>query len=175
MILRTVAVILSLAGGAAWADVQSCKRLFDRAPDVLSDLNQVGSHEYEKDHPGLGYSATFADPSSKITLFFYDHHQQTVSSDMALESFKQAARDISTVADRRGAELGEINAYQVQDTSQVLPLRAEVQASDGKAEFLAVGVVDNCIVKLRFTADFPMKKAQVWMKVINDYLNKGYG
>ena len=68
---------------------------------------------------------------------------------MALESFKQAARDIAAIAARRGAELGEINAYQLRDPSQVLPYRAEAKASDGLSELLAVGVVDNCIVKLR--------------------------
>jgi len=175
MKLNSLVLSLSVLGTSALADTQSCKALFDRAPQVLSDLNQVGSHEYEPEHPGLGYSATFADPSSKITVFFYDHQQKTISSEMALESFKQAARDIAAVAERRGAELGEINAYQVRDPSQVLPLRAEAVASDGQSEFLAVGVVDDCIVKLRFTAQFPMEKAQVWMKVLNDYLNKGYG
>ncbi|WP_171206301.1 hypothetical protein [Ruegeria sp. HKCCA0235A] len=175
MLLKPLVVSLSLLCGPALADVQSCKKLFERAPQVLSDLNQIGSEVYEDSHPGLGYSTTFADPSSKITVFFYDHQQRDVSSEMALESFKQAARDIAAIAARRGAELGEINAYQLRDPSQVLPYRAEAKASDGLSELLAVGVVDNCIVKLRFTAQFPMEKAQVWMKVLSDYLNKGYG
>ena len=175
MIFRTLVFSLSVLSGSALADVQSCKSLFDRAPQVLGDLNQIGSHEYEDEHPGLGYSATFADPSSKITVFFYDQQQKSVSSEMALERFKHSARDIAAVAAQRGAEVGEFNAYRVRDTSQVLPLRAEVETSDGLSEFLAVGIVDNCIVKLRFTAQFEMEKAQVWMKVLNDYLNKGYG
>ncbi|MCG7522497.1 hypothetical protein [Ruegeria sp. Ofav3-42] len=130
--------------------------------------------EYEKDHTGLGYSTTFADPTSKITVFFYDHEQKRVSPEMALESFKKAARDIAELADRRGAKLGDINAYQMRDPSQRLPLRAEAESSDGLSELLAVGVVEDCIVKLRFTAQFPMEKAQVWIKVLTDYLNNGY-
>lgn len=172
---RILVLSLSVFASSAVADVRSCKALFDRAPQVLDDLNQISSHEYEKDHPGLGYSVTFADPSSKITLYFYDHQQNTISSEVALESFKQAARDIAAVAEQRGAKLGAINAYQVRDTSQVLQFRAEAEASDGLSEFLGVGVVNNCIVKLRFTAQFSMEKAQVWMKVLNDYMNKGYG
>ncbi len=173
--LRILVILFSLLSGAALADVQSCKKLYDLAPQVLSDLNQVGSHEYEDEHPGLGYSVTFADASSKLTVFFYDHKAKTVSSEMALESFKQAARDIAAVAERRGAKLGDINAYQTRDTSQVLPLRAEAESTDGHSELLALGVVEDCIVKLRFTAQFPMDKAQVWMKVITDYLNEGFG
>ncbi len=175
MMLRTLVLSLSVLAAPAFADVQSCKNLFDRAPQVLDDLNQVGSQDYEKDHPGLGYSATFADPSSKITVFLYDQLNQNISPEMALESFKQAAQDIAAVAERRGADLAEINAYQTRDTSRVLPLRAEVETSDGLSEFLSVGIVDNCIVKLRFTAKFEMEEAQIWMKVLNDYLNKGYG
>jgi len=172
---RTLLIVFSLLSGAAFADVQSCKNLFDRAPQVLSDLNQVGSHEYETEHPGLGYSLTFADPSSKLTLFFYDHQEKTISSEMALESFKQAARDIAAVAEKRGTKLGEINAYQMRDATQVLPLRAEAETTDGLSELLALGVIDDCIVKLRFTAQFPMDKAQVWMNIITDYLNEGFG
>ncbi|WP_298855242.1 hypothetical protein [uncultured Ruegeria sp.] len=174
MMLKTLVFSLSMLDGSALADVQSCKNLFDRAPQVFGDLNQVGSNEYESEHPGLGYSAIFADPSSKITVFFYDERQKNISAEMALESFKQAARDIASVAERRGTTLGEIKAYQVRDASQVLPLRAEVETSDGVSELLAVGVVDDCIVKLRFTAQFPMEKAQVWMQVLTDYVNKGY-
>ncbi|WP_170387482.1 hypothetical protein [Ruegeria atlantica] len=172
--LKILALSLPLLGGSALADVQSCKKLFDLAPKVLSDLKQVGSHEYENENPGLGYSVTFADPSSKLTVFFYDHQEKNISPEMALDSFKQAARDIAAVAEKRGAELGEINAYQMRDTPQVLPLRAEAESTDGISELLALGVVDDCIVKLRFTAHFPLDKAQVWVKVITDYLNKGF-
>ncbi|WP_209599179.1 hypothetical protein [Ruegeria sp. HKCCSP351] len=174
MTFRILVLSMALLASSALADVQSCKNLHERAPELLSDLNQVGSKDYETEHPGLGYSVTFADPSSKITVFFYDHQERKVTNDMAVESFRQAARDIAAVAEQRGAELGEINAYQMRDSSQVLPLRAEMETSDGLSEFLAVGVVNDCIVKLRFTAQFEIEKAKVWMKVLNDYLNKGY-
>lgn len=174
MMLRFIPLTFFLLSGTAQADVQSCKNLFDRTPNVLSDLNQVGSHEYENEHPGLGYSVTFADSTSKLTVFFYDHQQKNISSEVALESFKQAARDIATGAEKRGAKVSEINAFQMRDTTQMLPLRAETQSSDGYSELLALGVVDDCIVKLRFTAGFEMEKAKVWMKVITDYLNEGF-
>ncbi|WP_170763453.1 hypothetical protein [Ruegeria lacuscaerulensis] len=70
--------------------------------------------------------------------------------------------------------MGEINAYQMHNKSQVMPLRAEAESTDGISELLALGVIDDCIVNLRFTARFPMDKAQVWMKVISDDLNEGY-
>ena len=157
----TLAFLLTVLGGSALADTQSCKNLRDRAPEILGDLNQVGSHEYENEHLDHGYSATFADPSSKVTVFFYDQQQKNISSEIALESFKQSARDIAAVAEQRGAEVGEINANQVRDASQVLSLRAEVEKSDGLSEFLAVGIVDNCIVKLRFTAQLEIDKAGI--------------
>lgn len=175
MKFRLLAFLISLLAAPAYADLKSCQHLYEITPQVLSDLNQVGSAEYEDDHPGLGYSVSFADPSSKLTVFFYDHQHDVIAPEMALDSFKQSARDISVVAERRGAELGEFNAYEMRDTSQLLPLRAEAESSDGLAEMLALGVVDNCIVKLRFTAQFSLDEARVWVKVITDYLNEGLG
>ncbi len=60
-------------------------------PQVLGDLNQVGSREYEIENPDLGYCVSFADPTSKLTIYFNDHQERTISSEMALEIFKQAA------------------------------------------------------------------------------------
>ncbi len=174
MILRTLTITFSLLAAPAFADLKSCQHLYEIAPRVLSDLNQVGSAQYEDEHPGLGYSVSFADPSSKLTLFFYDLQHKVIPPDAALESFKQSARDIVTVTGQRGAELGEINAYEMRDTSQVLPLRAEAESSDGFAEMLALGVVDNCIVKMRLTAQFSLDEAKVWVKAIADYLNEGF-
>ena len=171
--LRSLTLTASLLAAPAFADLKSCQHLYSITPAVLSDLNQVGSAEYENDHPGLGYSVSFADPSSKLTMFFYDHQQNTIPPELTLESFRQSARDIAALAEKRGAELGEINAYEMQDSSQLLPLRAEAASSDGLAEVLAMGVVDNCIVKLRFTGQFSLDEAKVWVKVITDYLNQG--
>lgn len=157
------------------ADLQSCQKLFAAAPQVLDDLNETDSHNYEDDHPGLGYSISFMDPKSRLTVFFYDYQQNSISSETALESFKEAARDIHVAAEKRGADTGKINAYQVKDRRQLFPLRAEAETSDGKSEFLALGVVSDCIVKVRFTAKFSMEEAKVWMTVILNYLNEGYG
>lgn len=172
---RVFLITSVLFASPAAADLKSCTTLFEKTPQILSDLNQVGEHRFEDDHPGLGYSVTFADASSKLTVFLYDHQQQVIDPETAMESFTQSARDIATITSKRGAELGDIHAYQMRDASQILPLRAQAEASDGISELLALGVVDNCIVKVRFTAQFSIEKAQVWMKVITDYLNNGLG
>ncbi len=160
MILRGLTFTCALIASPATADLMSCQHLHKTAPQVLSGLNQVASSEFEEEHPGYGYSRSFADSSSKLTLFFYDNQHEIISPDLALESFKQSARDIAILADRRDAELDEFNAYRISDASQLLPLRAEAISSDGYSELLALGVVDNCIVKLRFTARYSLDEAK---------------
>ena len=173
--LRTLAVFLAFASGPAMADLQSCQKLFATVPQVLDEVNNGRSHNYEDDHPGLGYSFSFVDSKTKLTVFFYDHQQQSISPAMALESFKEAARDMHTVAKKRGSKLSNFNAYQVGEQSQLFRLQAESESRDGKSEFLALGIVDNCIVKIRFTAHFSMDEAKRRMNVILRNMNQGFG
>ncbi len=172
--LRILALCSTLLGSPALADLQSCQNLYAQTPLILSDLNLVDSYSYEDDFPGLGYSITFADTTSQLTIFLYDHEQQVIPPEMALDSFHQALGDITASTNNRGVELGEISAYQIQDTAQQLPLRAEARTSDGFSELLAIGVVDNCIIKLRFTTEFEIEKAKGLMDVVTGYLNEGF-
>lgn len=172
---RMLVAVFALASGPAIADLQSCQRLFAATPQILSDLNKGESKNFEDDYPGLGYSVSFVDTATKLTVFFYDYQQKTISPEMGLEHFRQSAQDMRTVTERRGSELGEIKAYQVNEQSQLFRLRAEAETLDGASELLALGVVDNCIVKVRFTARFSMDKAKIWMIVVLEMLNENFG
>lgn len=173
--LRMLVVFLVLGGGPVMADLQSCQKLFAATPQVLNELNLDESRNFEDDHPGLGYAVSFVDPATKLTIFFYDYQQKTISPATGLDSFKQGAQDMRSVVKKRGSELGEIKAYQVSELPQLFRLRAEAEAMDGRSELLALGVVDDCIVKIRFTAHFSMDEAKVWMTIVLRNLNESFG
>lgn len=173
--IRVFGLFLAVSGGPAMADLQSCKDLFAAAPQVLSDLNEGESHIYEDENPGLGYSISFVDPSSKFTVFFYDYEKESISAETALASFKQSARDMRDKMAKDGSGPSEFETYELTEQPQLFRLRAEAVSQDGVSQLLALGVVNDCIVKVRFTAKFAMNEAKVWMSVFLDYLNKGLG
>lgn len=171
--LRILVVILVLFIEPAVADVQSCQKIFDTIPQILDQRNEAGTKNYEDENPGLGYSISFAEPRTYLTLFFYDQQQKSISASFALESFKQAARDMQVGAKERGSELRPINAFQLNEQTQMFALRAEAEALDGVSELLALGVVDDCIVKIRFSARFPMDEARDSLNAILRLVNEG--
>lgn len=172
---RPLLFLLMISGGPAMADLHACRQMFSAAPDALGGLPRMKSFTYEDDYPGLGFSVGYVGPASKVTVYFYDHQKDTVPSGVALDSFKQSARDMMRGIETQGFEPGPIKAYQLKNESRQFRLRAETETAQGRSDFLVLGVVEDCIVKLRFTAEQPMQGAKTQLNAILTELKSHLG
>lgn len=155
--MRLLIALLLCLPSLALADLKSCQTLYAEPPTTLAGLALREGKDLEKRYKGSGYSLQYGSGNAtKLSLFFYDNRKRRISRDYAINEFTAVMRGIVEMgAVRQGNVKGRVTA-----TAEDLPTPTAVGAAflhTGPTEqklgndYLFMGVINNCLYKLRFT------------------------
>lgn len=101
-LVAAIVVAASILGAAA---KEPLSILGVQIPDQVAGIPHAPPHNFEKDHPGLGYSIEFQRPDWRIHVYIYDLRMTSIPADPKSDAVKQqlaqASGDISEM-ERRG-------------------------------------------------------------------------
>ncbi|EAQ46955.1 cytosine deaminase [Roseobacter sp. MED193] len=158
---------LSCLAAPAFADLKQCQSLYSAAPRQLGGLSLTDSNNYEKDRRGAGYALQFGKiGKSWATLFFYDQRRRKIREPHVIKEATQAGTDVmrqrllSFAQMEDGTKIDQerpVNIKETGDFPSVIQVEYEIffepQGALVTNDFLTVGVVNNCYVKLRFSSN----------------------
>lgn len=164
--LATYLCALFCLAAPAFADLKQCQTLYSSAPRQLGGLSLTGSNNYEKDSRGAGYALQFGEiGKSWATLFFYDQRRRKIREPHVIKEATQAGTDAmrqrlqSFIQMGDGTEIEQerpVNIKETGDFPSVIQVEYEIffepQGAPVTNDFLTLGVVNNCYVKLRFSS-----------------------
>lgn len=150
----------------AFADLKECQTLYSSAPRHLGGIPLTDSHNYEKDSRGAGYGLQFGEiGKSWATLFFYDQRRRKIRNVHLLKEASQAGADAMKQRLLSFTEMGggthiaqkqPVNIKETGDFPSVIQVEYEIffepQGAPVTNDFLTMGVVNNCYVKMRFSS-----------------------
>ncbi len=160
----------------AFADVKSCIDLFQNGPRALGGYVRSDSRNYEKDIRGAGYSTTYGRVTGDhVTVFYYTKHQRRPSFQFIVDELIQAtglaidvrlnfwAKHGLTHYDPYQAEQPFLTIEEVAKHPNPIAVQARINMDPPGAtaanDYVTLGVMNNCIVKLRYSTPGPRQAA----------------
>jgi len=144
------AVFLAFPNLAA-ADPAVCIALRDSMPDAIGSLDATEKHDFEAEQPGLGYSAGFVSDSRFLTAYFSDFGKPSFDEHFLAELLKTSIVGIEVRLKSVPASFELLKAFQFEREDLLFRYFAIGKDSLGNGQFIAIGVLGDCIVKLRYT------------------------
>jgi len=187
-----VGIVRALLLAIAVASQASCARA--QAPDEpvifhgltfpasIAGAERISVRDYEKDHPGLGYSVGYRQPGVVSTVYIYDLKKRGIPDDPSAPAIKaefDAAKGDMMVVLQQGLyskvePKEQFWAADAHNRTRLLCGAATVVRSDGPdelASYLCVGGWNGKFIKFRITgAQLPEASVrrflQAWMELL---------
>lgn len=149
--LCMLAVLAVMTTSPSWADTQSCRDLSVKAPSTILDIPQTSVTHHEDTNPGSGIQIRYvSEPTHRVSLIFYDDGHTSIPSWVLQDHWQQSTQVIGIVAQRRGIDVSNSKHGTLKD-ADVLANVSLVHMNSGPNEYLAIGMLNDCLVKLRIS------------------------
>ena len=151
-------LILLTSAGMAQARLETCQALFRNAPAKLGGHTLVARTNYEKKTRGAGYHLRFDRHRGQVaSVFFFDRRRNTFNEKMLATELSVATSQIYRLrAEDRNVTDGKV--FFDQPDTPVLGLfglgfvHLEYDNRTRQHDFITLGVVDGCLVKLVYSS-----------------------
>ena len=159
-----------------FADVKSCADLFQNGPKALGGYVRSKSKNHEKEVSGAGYATTYGRVTGDhATVFYYTKHQRRpsfqfiveelmISTGMAIDvRLTHWAKRGLTHYDPYQADQPFLTIEEVAKHPNPVSVQSRINMSPGGVaaanDYVTLGVMNNCIVKLRYSTSGPRQSA----------------
>ena len=160
-----LAFALGLANtSAGLADVKSCQKLYSDAPTSLAGYKLIQGKDLEQSHPGHGYFLSYSDESQdRVSLIFYDGRKRWISKKFAMQHLIESTNAAVATQRRQGLQEGPVNLtdanIQVTGAVGASYIHLSAPRKPPGNDYVLMGVIDNCLYKLRVTLSGEPEKA----------------
>jgi hypothetical protein len=128
-------------------------------PAALAGGERIGTRDYEPTNPGLGFSAGYRHRGATSTVYIYDAGVRSIPDDIrtpiVVQQLEQAKSDIRLRAEREGAVVKRMSAFEIVDASGQPRLTCEgfdLRRADKAVPtdtYVCVGVAKGKFFKMR--------------------------
>jgi len=155
-----LAILLTLLPAIGLSDVRSCQILYTNGPQSLGGYRLTNGLNLEARHQGDGFMLRYQRSTGDVvSVVFFDNGKKRISQKAALQELVKAATFVTSFINNGRSPSEPLGIYEL----------AEFQTMEAKAiipspktagnNFMATGVVNNCLVKLRYTTGGSPKRA----------------
>ncbi|MDU8927942.1 hypothetical protein RXV86_11155 [Alisedimentitalea sp. MJ-SS2] len=164
LFLVCITFVLGIAT-PVFADVKQCQALYTAGPKSLGGLALKSGKNYEKSNRGGGYALQYGTLGKTwATLFFFDMQRKKIREKHLVDELGRATRAaiearLVMLANKGITEAGQETPMEIGGEGTfpgVLYMESklflEPKGHPVTNDYVTVGVVNNCIVKLRFSS-----------------------
>ena len=174
--LLALALMLALPG-AAHANLKSCQALYLKTPASLGGIGMSARTDYEKKKRGAGYTVQFIRNDNEVaSVFYFDRRQSRFTEkELATELSVSASNIYRLRADGQNVTDGDVFFDRpdppIKGLFGLAFVHMEFNNRRLRHDYITLGVVDGCLVKLIYSASGPRGRAnRKFNRVLDDLL-----
>ena len=164
-------VFFFMSAFPAWADLRACQDMYINAPKSLGGYALFKGVDHEKERSGAGYSVQYRkSKSDHISVFFYDRGQNRFSNRFLATELSVAASNIYRARALLGGIVGDVVFDRPDEKISAIfglaYLNINPDTTNQTHDFLTIGAVNRCIVKLIYSYNGSKKSADLKFNAI---------